>query len=402
MTQNLTEALNHLGNPGSLYKMEGPGRALAIGLISGVHTYLMSHEPGEGKTTLAWRFLSHLDIPDEEKVFISGYRGAGEEQVVGYPSPKAIREGRMDFLPGKSARTGKVVIIDEFDKMNRAAQESVLKIAASRRFSRAGFDQHCPLELLVGMGNAMPEERPVRDRFGLQYAIEPLSSDDKLEIMEWSAALDPPGASLIWGQIEEARILMGRVENLQPVLKSMIHELIGRFELTNRRVRVQLMPALRACAVLNGRSAITLQEIQEIAPLVCFHKGDITSTLQKELANEIGESIARLETELQERRLVKDVGAASDELSNALRDAQNASLESYEELAIAMGSAEVLQLIASKLSAAHGVRRAAEDLVNHTQVMTMKLFAARSAVAHKRKKRREESASQGEESSLEN
>lgn len=381
--EDLSLALALAGHPGTLYKMDGPGRALTIGLMSGVHTYLMSSEPGEGKTTLAWRFLSHIDIPDDEKVFISGYRGAGEEQVIGYPSPAAIREGRMDYLPGKSARSGKIVFIDEFDKMNRAAQESVLQIAASRRFSRAGFDQLCPLEVLVGMGNAMPEERPVRDRFGLQLAIEQLSTDEKLLLLEMGTDLDPPAASISWETFLEARGLMRDVKMPVPALKNLLGELITRFELTNRRVRTQLMPALRACAILNGRMMITLYEIQEIAPLICFHKDKISASLQNELRQEIGERIAAIEAEMSKKKKVEDVAKVSRELGEALQLAQNAGLDSYSELADAMASAETLQTIAGKLPANDGIRRQAEDLVNSAQTTLIKLFAARGIVKRK-------------------
>lgn len=378
--QDLLARLSKLGDPGSLYKMEAPGRALTIGLISGVHTYLMSSEPGEGKTTLAWRFLSHLDIPDEEKVFISGYRGAGEEQVVGYPSPAAIREGRMDFLPGKSARSGKVVFIDEFDKMNRAAQESVLQIAASRRFSRAGFDQLCPLELLIGMGNAMPEERPVRDRFGLQLAIEQLSTDEKMQLLDLPNKLDDPAGAVTWTDIQEARELMESVKGMNQTLRNLTGELITRFELTNRRVRTQLMPALKAAAVLNGRSQITLYEIQEIAPLICFHKDKISAHLQKELREEIQKRIDEIEQELAKKKRAEDVGEACKELGDALAAAQAADISSFAELATAMHLAEKLQIVATKLEANNPIRRSAEDLVNHTQTSVIKLFAARGVI----------------------
>lgn len=260
--------------------MDNVKLGLALGLVSGEHVYLCSHEPGNAKSDVAVETLSQIATEDE-MVVISGVRGGGDEQIVGYLSPAGLRHDQYRMVPGKTAANVPYVFVDEVDKMSCLGQEALLQIMAQKRFSRAGIDIACPLKLLVGAGNEPARSQPLRDRFAVEVPLK-LSIPERHSLTRWTIerrrAHGHTGVLRSQADnrdlLDEARHMASHVD-LTTEAETLLGDLSLAYGISPRR-QTKFVALVQAAAVLFDRECVDSDLVVLVAPFVCLVNGDLT------------------------------------------------------------------------------------------------------------------------------
>lgn len=257
-----------------------------LALLSGRHMLTIG-PPGENKTGFAEELFRALTLPEEQTHIISGYKGAGEEILVNYLHPGKMDEGALEYLPGKSLLNVVLAYVDEVGALSRVAQQALLQIMQSRRFSRAGMDHKLPLDTLFAGGNTPPEDPAVRDRFAIQV---PLQLPRKLyqALVQWEGSRDDPQekGSISWENVLKLRA-RAKALPLTEEAQAVAVKLAEQFRLTPRRVVEALLPAARVWALQEGRRSVTALDVVDAAPYVVMHDGPLTVERMTQVRNDL-------------------------------------------------------------------------------------------------------------------
>ncbi|HEX7314683.1 MAG TPA: magnesium chelatase ATPase subunit I [Pyrinomonadaceae bacterium] len=215
--------------------------------------------------------------------------GATEDRVCGtIDFGRALKEGVKAFEPGLLARANRgFLYIDEVNLLEDHLVDLLLDVAATgrNRVEREGVSAEHPARfVLVGSGN--PEEGELRpqllDRFGLCVEVETERDlDSRVLIVERREAFDrDPVAFALSIQTEQARLrrrvtraaaLYVDVEVPRAVLRQ-IAELCLRLGVDGHRGEITLTRAARALAALEGRRAVTIEDVRRVAPMSLRHR----------------------------------------------------------------------------------------------------------------------------------
>lgn len=215
--------------------------------------------------------------------------GATEDRVLGaLDLERALVRGEMQFEPGLLARAHRgFLYVDEVNLLDDHLVDVLLDVAASgvNTVEREGMSvTHAARFVLVGSGN--PEEGELRpqllDRFGLSVDVRtPGDPKQRVEIVRRRDAFDrdPDGFNETWQRkdravrrkVESAQERLGAVEMPDEILEKAA-ELCIALGSDGLRGELTLMRAARALAALEGREAVTLDELRAIAPSALGHR----------------------------------------------------------------------------------------------------------------------------------
>jgi magnesium chelatase subunit I len=215
--------------------------------------------------------------------------GATEDRVCGtLDIERALLEGVRAFEPGLLARANRgFLYIDEVNLLDDHLVDVLLDSAASGRniVEREGISISHPARfVLVGSGN--PEEGDLRpqllDRFGLFTQIETITDlDQRVDIVERREQFERDPASFIerWeseqevvrGKITRARKLHSRVAIDRGVLVR-IAEVCLKLRVDGHRGELTIARASRALAALEGRAAVTADDVKSVATMSLRHR----------------------------------------------------------------------------------------------------------------------------------
>lgn len=215
--------------------------------------------------------------------------GATEDRLAGaLDLERALVAGEKAFEPGLMAAANRgFLYIDEINLLEDHLVDLLLDAAASGTnvVEREGLSvRHAARFVLVGSGN--PEEGDLRpqllDRFGL--AVDVKTIDDlaqRMEVIRRRDAYerDPDGfcerfarqEAAIRSTVVAAQGRVGEVVVDDAVLARM-SQLCLRLGVDGMRGELTLMRGCRAAAALDGRDAVTWQDVAEIAPMVLCHR----------------------------------------------------------------------------------------------------------------------------------
>ncbi len=215
--------------------------------------------------------------------------GATEDRVVGaLDLEKALSHGQKSFEPGLLARANRgFLYIDEVNLLEDHLVDLLIDVAASGEnlVEREGLSVRHPARfVLVGSGN--PEEGELRpqllDRFGLSVEVRtPTDIPSRVEVIKRRDAYErqpeafcqqwKPEDLRIRQQIEAARKRVGELSVPDAVLEQAA-TLCLHLGTDGLRGELTLLRAARAWAALEGRDAVSTEDLRAVAPSALRHR----------------------------------------------------------------------------------------------------------------------------------
>ncbi len=231
--------------------------------------------------------------------------GATEDRVIGaLDLERALTQGEKAFEPGLLAKAHRgFLYIDEVNLLEDHLVDALLDVAASGEnvVEREGLSVRHPARfVLVGSGN--PEEGELRpqllDRFGLSVEVRtPHDLETRVEIVRQRDAFERDRAAFVrqWQRkdgavrrrITKARDGLDAVEVPSDVIE-LAAQLCMRLGTDGLRGELTLIRAARALASLDGRPAVSAEQLRLVAASALRHR------LRRDPLDEAGSS-ARVE-----------------------------------------------------------------------------------------------------------
>lgn len=258
---------------------------LLVAVDPGIGGVLISGPRGTAKSTAA-RALADL-LP--QAPFVTLPLAASLEQLVGTLNVEdVLRDGQLRLAPGLVARAHQgVLYVDEVNLLPDALVDALLDVAASgvNTVERDGISQqHAARFVLVGTMN--PEEGELRpqllDRFGLSVALEnQRDPTERQAILQMRLAFDDAPQALHAMHLEALQGLAARVVDARAALPQLAWSdaVLARAAhlalsagVDGVRADLVMLRAARAWAALEGRDAVTVDDVETVAELALAHR----------------------------------------------------------------------------------------------------------------------------------
>ncbi len=225
------------------------------------------------------------------------------EDVVGGIDERAAIHERMRLKRGILAHADlNLLYVDEVNMLERSITDAILDAAASGRYTvrRASISATYRSRFAL-IGSMNPEEGDLRpqimDRFGLRVVVEGLLDPaQRLEAYHRTRAyLTNPRQTIAafsevtqtaLDEIAAAKSLLPKVILPDEVAQAGIR-LVQSLKIDTLRAEVTLFEAARAFAAADGRTTVTLDDLQQIAPMALrLRRSDFMSKFIESLARE--------------------------------------------------------------------------------------------------------------------
>ncbi len=225
------------------------------------------------------------------------------EDVVGGIDERAAVHERMRLKRGILAHADlNLLYVDEVNMLERSITDAILDAAASGRYTvrRASISATYRSRFAL-IGSMNPEEGDLRpqimDRFGLRVVVEGLLDPaQRLEAYHRTRAyLTNPRKTIAafseatqtgLDEIAAAKSLLPKVILPDEVAQAGIR-LVQSLKIDTLRAEVTLFEAARAFAAADGRTTVTLDDLQQIAPMALrLRRSDFMSKFIESLARE--------------------------------------------------------------------------------------------------------------------
>jgi magnesium chelatase subunit I len=214
---------------------------------------------------------------------------ATEDRVAGtLDLEHVLKTGEKKFEPGVLAKAnGNILYVDEVNLLDDHIVDLLLDSAAmgTNYVEREGVSFHHPARFVL-VGTMNPEEGDLRpqllDRFGLSVEIKGEKDiPTRTEVVKRRLAFDadPEGyvarcmneLDAVRENIVSAKALLPKVRADDAVVEMVVSTTI-HFDVDGYRADITLMKAAKANAALEGRTAVTKNDIMDTAELVLSHR----------------------------------------------------------------------------------------------------------------------------------
>ncbi len=215
--------------------------------------------------------------------------GATEDRVCGtIDIEKALSEGVKAFEPGLLAKANRgILYVDEVNLLDDHLVDVLLDSAASgwNTVEREGISIRHPARfVLVGSGN--PEEGELRpqllDRFGMHAEIRTVKEPNlRVQIVEQRTAFDLNPQSFLEEYISQQEGLQQKIVEAQtrlsavkidPDLRIKISQVCSELDVDGLRGDIVTNRAAKTLAALEGRTEVTVEDIQRVITLCLRHR----------------------------------------------------------------------------------------------------------------------------------
>lgn len=215
--------------------------------------------------------------------------GATEDRVCGtIDIEKALAEGVKAFEPGLLAKANRgILYVDEVNLLDDHLVDVLLDSAASgwNTVEREGVSIRHPARfVLVGSGN--PEEGELRpqllDRFGMSVEVRTVRDPKmRVQVVEERSAFDSHPVDFLTKHKTEQDALQAKLVeaqnrldsvNLEYDLRVQISQVCSTLDIDGLRGDIVTNRAACALAALEGRTEVTVDDIQRVAPLCLRHR----------------------------------------------------------------------------------------------------------------------------------
>lgn len=232
-----------------------------------------------GQLDSAFKKVPMIDLP----------LGATEDRVCGtIDIEKALTEGVKAFEPGLLAKANRgILYVDEVNLLDDHLVDILLDSAASgwNTVEREGISIRHPARfVLVGSGN--PEEGELRpqllDRFGMHAEIRTVKDPVlRVKVVEERTSFDLNPQEWLDKYKEEQEAVTKRITDAQNLLPGMqidydlrvkISEICSILDVDGLRGDIVTNRAAKAHAAFNGRTTVTLDDIEKVITLCLRHR----------------------------------------------------------------------------------------------------------------------------------
>lgn len=228
---------------------------------------------------LAQKKVTMVDLP----------LGATEDRVCGtIDIEKALSEGVKAFEPGLLAKANRgILYVDEVNLLDDHLVDVLLDSAASgwNTVEREGISIRHPARfVLVGSGN--PEEGELRpqllDRFGMSVEVRTVKDPEmRVKVVEERSSFDQDPQTFLdehqarqdelQEQLVTAQEHLPKV-NLEYEYRVQISQVCSELDIDGLRGDIVTNRAAKALAAYEGRSDVTIADIQKVVPLCLRHR----------------------------------------------------------------------------------------------------------------------------------
>jgi magnesium chelatase subunit I len=247
-----------------------------------------SRAPGD-QDVHAERGTKDLPVALKKVPMIDLPLGATEDRVCGtIDIEKALSEGVKAFEPGLLAKANRgILYVDEVNLLDDHLVDVLLDSAASgwNTVEREGISIRHPAQfVLVGSGN--PEEGELRpqllDRFGMHAEIRTVRDPElRVQIVEQRSEFDQDPEIYLTKHEEEQVALQARLVEAQKRLPAVtldyedrvrISEVCSELDVDGLRGDIVTNRAAKAIAAYEGRTEVTLDDINRVIVLCLRHR----------------------------------------------------------------------------------------------------------------------------------
>jgi magnesium chelatase subunit I len=230
-----------------------------------------------------------LDTASKKVPMIDLPLGATEDRVCGtIDIEKALTEGVKAFEPGLLAKANRgILYVDEVNLLDDHLVDILLDSAASgwNTVEREGISiKHPARFVLVGSGN--PEEGELRpqllDRFGMHAEIRTVRDPElRVQVVEQRSNFDQNPEACLKENYEKQQALRTKIIDAQKILKDVdlsyelrvrISQVCGNLDVDGLRGDIVTNRAAKAYAAYNGRSEVTIDDIETVITLCLRHR----------------------------------------------------------------------------------------------------------------------------------
>jgi magnesium chelatase subunit I len=228
---------------------------------------------------VAYKKVPMIDLP----------LGATEDRVCGtIDIEKALTEGVKAFEPGLLAKANRgILYVDEVNLLDDHLIDILLDSAASgwNTVEREGISiKHPARFVLVGSGN--PEEGELRpqllDRFGMHAEIRTVRDPEtRLRVVEERSNFDQNPDECLKANQEAINKLKEQITKAQELLPTItidyekrvkISQVCGTLDVDGLRGDIVTNRAAKAFAAYNGRTEVTVEDIEKVITLCLRHR----------------------------------------------------------------------------------------------------------------------------------
>jgi magnesium chelatase subunit I len=238
---------------------------------------------------IAERGIEDLPVAMKKVPMVDLPLGATEDRVCGtIDIEKALSEGVKAFEPGLLAKANRgILYVDEVNLLDDHLVDVLLDSAASgwNTVEREGISIRHPAQfVLVGSGN--PEEGELRpqllDRFGMHAEIRTVKEPElRVQIVEQRSEFDQDPASYLEKYKDYQEELQEKLVKAQELLSSVtiahedrvrISQVCSELDVDGLRGDIVTNRAAKALAAYEGRTEVTLEDIQRVIVLCLRHR----------------------------------------------------------------------------------------------------------------------------------
>jgi magnesium chelatase subunit I len=228
---------------------------------------------------VAYKKVPMIDLP----------LGATEDRVCGtIDIEKALTEGVKAFEPGLLAKANRgILYVDEVNLLDDHLIDILLDSAASgwNTVEREGISiKHPARFVLVGSGN--PEEGELRpqllDRFGMHAEIRTVrDAETRLRVVEERSNFDQNPEECLEANQDAINALKEKIKKAQELLPKIsidyekrvkISQVCGTLNVDGLRGDIVTNRAAKAFAAYNGRTEVTIEDIEKVITLCLRHR----------------------------------------------------------------------------------------------------------------------------------
>ncbi len=266
--------------------------ALWLGLLAAVagEHYLLVGPPGTAKSLLARRLHRAFRGRYFERLLT---RFTVPEEIFGPLSLRGLERDVYERLGEGYLSTATIAFLDEIFKANSAILNSLLGILNERVLDQGARRDPVPLVSLVGASNELPagdELAALSDRFVVRYVVGPVSREGFASLLGADEAELPDVPEEL--TLSETDLAEVRRAAAAVALPEWVTDLLGHVRelftqkgvyVSDRRWR-RAVHLLRVAAVLDGRTAVTLADLDLLRHLLWLHATDretVATTLRR-------------------------------------------------------------------------------------------------------------------------